>query len=61
MNRGATLTTVRGREAGKVGKEAAERLLKKGIKKIIFDRGVYKYHGQVKSLAEAARTAGLEF
>lgn len=44
-----------------VGSLAAQRALSKGINKVIFDRGGYKYHGRVKALAEAARKAGLEF
>jgi large subunit ribosomal protein L18 len=49
-------------EAAKlVGKQIAEKALEKGIKKIVFDRGGYLYHGRVKALAEAAREAGLDF
>ncbi len=44
-----------------VGRVVAERALAKGVKKVVFDRGGYKYHGRVKALAEAAREAGLEF
>ena len=44
-----------------VGKAIAERALAKGIKKIAFDRGGYLFHGRVKSLADAAREAGLDF
>lgn len=44
-----------------VGKLVAERALEKKIKKIVFDRGGYKYHGRVKALAEGAREAGLKF
>jgi large subunit ribosomal protein L18 len=44
-----------------VGKLIAERSLEKGIKEVYFDRGSYKYHGRVKSLAEAARSGGLKF
>jgi len=44
-----------------VGKVLAERALSRGIKKVVFDRGGYKYHGRVKALADAAREAGLEF
>lgn len=48
-------------QASIVGKIVAERALAKGIKKVVFDRGGYKYHGRVKALAEAAREAGLDF
>ena len=44
-----------------VGKLIAERSIEKGIKEVYFDRGSYRYHGRVKSLAEAARTGGLKF
>lgn len=44
-----------------VGKVLAERALSQGIKKVVFDRGGYKYHGRVKALADAAREGGLEF
>lgn len=47
--------------AKKVGKLLAERALEKNIKKVVFDRGGYLYHGRIKALAEAAREAGLEF
>lgn len=49
-------------EAAKiVGSVIAKRAVDKGIKTVVFDRGGYKYHGRVQSLADAAREAGLEF
>jgi large subunit ribosomal protein L18 len=44
-----------------VGKAIAERAKAKGVAKVVFDRGGYKYHGRVKALADAAREAGLQF
>ena len=44
-----------------IGKAVAERAKAKGVVKVVFDRGGYKYHGRVKALADAAREAGLQF
>jgi len=44
-----------------VGKVVAQRAREAGITTVVFDRGGYIYHGRVKALAEAARSAGLEF
>lgn len=44
-----------------VGKILAQRAKAAGITRVVFDRGGYKYHGQVKALADASREAGLEF
>jgi large subunit ribosomal protein L18 len=44
-----------------IGKLIAERLLEKGIKQVVFDRGGFLYHGRVRAVAEAAREAGLQF
>jgi large subunit ribosomal protein L18 len=44
-----------------IGRTIAERLLGQGIKRVVFDRNGFLYHGRVKAIAEAAREAGLEF
>ncbi|HJX33804.1 MAG TPA: 50S ribosomal protein L18 [Desulfatiglandales bacterium] len=44
-----------------IGRLIAERALEKGIKRVIFDRNGFLYHGRVKTLAEAAREHGLDF
>jgi len=44
-----------------IGKTIAERLLEKGVKRVVFDRNGFLYHGRVKAVADAAREAGLEF
>jgi large subunit ribosomal protein L18 len=44
-----------------VGKNIAKRLIKKGIKDVVFDKGGYKYHGLIKILADSARAEGLNF
>jgi|SRR5439155_19632420 len=50
---------VKGAEA--VGKAIAERSIEKGIKRVVFDRSGFLYHGRVRAVADAARKAGLEF
>lgn len=47
-------------QAKLVGKSAAEKSVKAGIKRVVFDRNGYLYHGRVKALADAAREAGLK-
>ena len=44
-----------------IGKTIAKRLIEKGIKKVVFDRNGYLYHGRIRAVADAAREAGLEF
>jgi len=44
-----------------VGKKIAEEAKNKGITKVVFDKGGYKYHGRIKALAEAARKYNLSF
>ena len=50
---------IKGAEA--VGKTIAERSIEKGIKRVVFDRGGFLYHGRIRAVADAARKAGLEF
>lgn len=47
--------------ASQVGRSIGKKAVEAGIKKVVFDRGGYLFHGRVKALAEAARGAGLEF
>ncbi len=47
--------------AKELGALIAKKAIEKNIKKAVFDRGGYKYHGRVKALAEGARSGGLEF
>ncbi len=47
--------------AKKVGEIIAERLLKKGVDKVVFDRSGYIYHGKIKAIADGAREKGLKF
>jgi large subunit ribosomal protein L18 len=49
------------RSAKAIGQKIAERAIEAGIKKVVFDRSGYKYHGRIKAIAESAREAGLEF
>lgn len=48
-------------QAKLVGKAIAERAKSKGITKVVFDRGGFRYTGRVKALADAAREGGLDF
>ena len=48
-------------EAASIGKLVAERAKAAGIDRVVFDRAGFRYHGRIKSLADAAREAGLEF
>ena len=49
-------------EASKaVGADLAKKAMEKNVKKVVFDRGGYVYHGRVKAVAEGAREAGLDF
>lgn len=44
-----------------IGQILAQKALEAGVKKVVFDRGSYQYHGRVRALAEGARKGGLEF
>ena len=58
----AGITGIKKTEQAKlVGKLLASKCKEKGIEKVVFDRSGYKYHGRVKSLADAARESGLKF
>jgi large subunit ribosomal protein L18 len=59
LPKAATGGNVEGARA--IGKAIAERLLGKGVKRVVFDRNGFLYHGRVKAVADAAREAGLEF
>ena len=69
--KGVTLLSVNGKSLGlkgvnvenakKIGEEVAKKASSAKIKKVVFDRGGYLYHGVVKALAESAREKGLEF
>ena len=48
-------------EAAVVGRLIAERAKAAGVERVVFDRAGFRYHGRIKSLADAAREAGLEF
>jgi large subunit ribosomal protein L18 len=47
--------------AAKVGELVAQRALSAGVAQVVFDRGIFRYHGRIAALAEAARAAGLDF
>jgi len=47
--------------AGFIGKLIGERAIKKGLKKVVFDRGGFLFHGRVKAVSDSAREAGLDF
>ena len=48
-------------EAAVVGRLVAERAKAAGVERVVFDRAGFRYHGRIKSLADAARAAGLDF
>ncbi len=56
-----TVAEAHGKNPSEVGKLVAQRAVKAGVKKIAFDRGRYRYHGQIKVLADGAREGGLAF
>ena len=59
MSKGVAGGNIKGAEL--IGATIAERLKEKGITKVVFDRNGFLYHGRVRAVAEAARSAGLEF
>jgi large subunit ribosomal protein L18 len=54
-------TQTKSEEAALVGRLVAERAKAAGVERVVFDRAGFRYHGRIKSLADAAREAGLEF
>ncbi len=59
FSQGISGGNVKGAEA--IGKAIAERSIEKGIKRVVFDRSGFLYHGRIRAVADAARKAGLEF
>jgi large subunit ribosomal protein L18 len=59
LAKGVSGGNVKGAEA--IGKTIAERSIEKGIKRVVFDRSGFLYHGRIRAVADAARKAGLEF
>ena len=59
MAKGVAGGNIKGAEL--IGTTIAEKLKEKGITKVVFDRNGFLYHGRVRAVAEAARSAGLEF
>jgi large subunit ribosomal protein L18 len=59
FDKGVTGGNLKGAEA--IGTAIAERLIEKGIKRVVFDRSGFLYHGRIRAVADAARKAGLEF
>lgn len=59
--KGRTIASAKMDDAVKVGEEVAKKAQAAGIKKVVFDRGGFRYTGSIAVLAEAARKAGLEF
>ena len=54
-------SSTKSEEAAVVGRLVAERAKAAGVERVVFDRAGFRYHGRIKSLADAARDAGLEF
>jgi large subunit ribosomal protein L18 len=59
FDKGAGGGNLKGAEA--IGRAIAERSIEKGIKRVVFDRSGFLYHGRIRAVADAARKAGLEF
>jgi|ERR1051325_9245769 large subunit ribosomal protein L18 len=59
LSKGVNGGNLKGAEA--IGKAIAERSIEKGIKRVVFDRSGFLYHGRIRAVADAARKAGLEF
>lgn len=55
------MTGTKTQQAFEVGKLLGEKSIKAGVKRVVFDKGSYRYHGRVKALADGARASGLDF
>ena len=60
-DRSLNLIGTKREKAGILGSEIAKQAREKGVKKVVFDRGGFRYHGRVQSFAQGAREGGLEF
>lgn len=60
-DKGVTMAAARGVDPVAVGEDLAKKALGAKIKKVVFDRSGYKYHGLIKALADAVRKGGIEF
>ena len=54
-------SSTKSEEAAVVGRLIAQRAKAAGVERVVFDRAGFRYHGRIKSLADAAREAGLDF
>ncbi len=61
MTKGSTIEGDKSEKAKLVGDAIGKACHEKSIKKVVFDRNGYRFHGRIKAVAEGARASGLEF